>query len=295
MSQYDKRDPKTLYPAPPFPKQEQSLPGAAWKMDPRPDHGEQSYVGKERLQGYRGIVTGADSGIGRAAAIGLSREGADLVLAYLPDEQEDAEAVRDLLEGEGRRAVLFPGDISDEQYCKDLVQKAVDEFGGLDTLVMVAGRMDSNDDILTLDTAAIDSTFKTNIYSLFWLTKAAVPHMEPGSTIVTTGSTQASSPSPDKIDYAVSKGAIKLFTQAIAQQLAPKGIRVNSVAPGPVWTPLQPGSDDAETVSSFGEDSPLGRPGQPAELAAAYVHLVSPESSYQTGSTIAIAGGMPVF
>ena len=295
MSQYDKRDPQSLYPAPPFPKQEQALPGAAWKMDPRPDHGEESYVGKERLTGYRGIVTGADSGIGRAAAIGLSREGADLVLSYLPDEQEDAEAVRDLLVGEGRRAVLFPGDISDEQYCQDLVQKAVDELGGLDTLVMVAGRMDSNEDILTLDTAAIDSTFKTNIYSLFWLTKAAVPHLEPGSTIVTTGSTQASTPSPDKVDYAVSKGAIKIFTQAVAQQLAPKGIRVNSVAPGPVWTPLQPGSDDAETVSSFGEGSPLGRPGQPAELAAAYVHLVSPESSYQTGATIAIAGGMPVF
>lgn len=295
MSQYDKHDPNSLYPAPPFPKQEQSLPGAAWKMDPRPDHGERSYVGKERLTGYRGIVTGADSGIGRAAAIGLSREGADLVLAYLPDEQQDAEEVRDLLESEGRRAVLFPGDISDEQYCKDLVQKAVDELGGLDALVMVAGRMDSNDDILTLDTAAIDSTFKTNVYSLFWLTKAAVPHLEPGSTIVTTGSTQASTPSPDKIDYAVSKGAIKLFTQAVAQQLAPKGIRVNSVAPGPVWTPLQPGSDDAETVSSFGEGSPFGRPGQPAELAAAYVHLVSPESSYQSGSTIAVAGGMPVF
>ena len=295
MSQYDKHDPNSLYPAPPFPEQEQSLPGAAWKMDPRPDHGEQSYVGRERLTGWRGIVTGADSGIGRAAAIGLSREGADLVLSYLPEEQKDAEEVRDLLEGEGRRAVLFPGDISDEQDCQDLVQKAADELGGLDTLVMVAGRMDSNDDILTLDTAAIDSTFKTNIYSLFWLTKAAVPHLEPGSTIVTTGSTQASTPSPDKVDYAVSKGAVKLFTQAVAQQLAPKGIRVNSVAPGPVWTPLQPGSDDAETVSSFGEGSPLGRPGQPAELAAAYVHLVSPESSYQTGSTIAIAGGMPVF
>ncbi len=231
MSQYDKRDPNTLYPAPPYPEQEQSLPGAAWKMDPEPDHGEQSYVGKERLTGYRGIVTGADSGIGRAAAIALSREGADLVLSYLPDEQEDAEQVRDLLEGEGRRAVLFPGDISDEQYCQDLVQKAVDEFGGLDTLVMVAGRMDSNDDILTLSTEHFDSTFKTNIYSLFWLTKAAVPHLEPGSTIVTTGSIQASTPSPDKIDYAVSKGAVKLFTEAVAQQLAPKGIRVNSVAP----------------------------------------------------------------
>lgn len=295
MSQYDKRDPKTLYPAPPFPEQEQSLPGAAWKMEPEPDHGERSYVGKERLTGYRGIVTGADSGIGRAAAIALSREGADLVLSYLPDEQEDAEQVRDLLEGEGRRADLFPGDISDEQYCQDLVQKAVDEFGGLDTLVMVAGRMDSNDDILTLGTEHFDSTFKTNIYSLFWLTKAAVPHLEPGSTIVTTGSIQASTPSPDKIDYAISKSAVKTFTEAVAQQLAPKGIRVNSVAPGPVWTPLQPGSDDAQTVAHFGESSPFGRPGQPAELAAAYVHLVSPESSYQSGSTITIAGGTPAF
>ncbi|OIH92515.1 SDR family oxidoreductase [Curtobacterium sp. MCBA15_001] len=295
MSQYDKRDPNSLYPAPPYPEQEQSLPGAAWKMDPKPDHGETSYVGKERLTGFRGIVTGADSGIGRAAAIALSREGADLVLSYLPDEQEDAEEVRDLLESEGRRAVLVPGDISDEQYCTDLVQKAVDELGGLDTLVMVAGRMESNEDILTLDTQMFDSTFKTNIYSLFWLTKAAIPHLEPGSTIVTTGSIQASTPSPDKIDYAVSKGAIKLFTEAVAQQLAPKGIRVNSVAPGPVWTPLQPGSDDAETVAHFGEQSPFGRPGQPAELGAAYVHLVSPESSYQSGSTITIAGGTPAF
>ncbi|PYY46109.1 SDR family oxidoreductase [Curtobacterium sp. MCBD17_023] len=295
MSQYEKKDPTTLYPVPPFPKQEQSLPGAASKMDPKPDHGEESYVGKGRLEGFRGIVTGADSGIGRAAAIALSREGADLVLSYLPDEQEDAEEVRDLLEGEGRKAVLFPGDISDEQYCIDLVQKGVDELGGLDTLVMVAGRMDSNDDILTLETSMFDSTFKTNIYSLFWLTKAAVPHLEPGSTIVTTGSIQASTPSPDKIDYAVSKGAIKLFTEAVAQQLAPKGIRVNSVAPGPVWTPLQPGSDDAETVSTFGQQSPFGRPGQPAELGAAYVHLVSPESSYQSGSTITIAGGTPAF
>jgi NAD(P)-dependent dehydrogenase (short-subunit alcohol dehydrogenase family) len=295
MSQYEKKDPTTLYPVPPFPEQEQSLPGAAWKMDPKPDHGEDSYVGKGRLEGFRGIVTGADSGIGRAAAIAMSREGADLVLSYLPDEQQDAEEVRDLLEGEGRKAVLFPGDISDEQYCIDLVQHGVDALGGLDTLVMVAGRMDSNDDILTLDTAMFDSTFKTNIYSLFWLTKAAVPHLEPGSTIVTTGSIQASTPSPDKVDYAVSKGAIKLFTEAVAQQLAPKGIRVNSVAPGPVWTPLQPGSDDAETVSTFGQQSPFGRPGQPAELGAAYVHLVSPESSYQSGSTITIAGGTPAF
>ncbi|MFZ7089231.1 SDR family oxidoreductase [Curtobacterium sp. RRHDQ10] len=295
MSQYDKKDPNTLYPAPPYPEQEQSLPGAAYKMDPKPDHGEESYLGLGRLKGFRGIVTGADSGIGRAAAIGLAREGADLVLSYLPDEQEDAEEVRDLLTAEGRKIVLFPGDISDEQYCIDLVQKGVDELGGLDTLVMVAGRMDSNDDILTLDTTMFDSTFKTNIYSLFWLTKAVVPHLEPGSTIVTTGSIQASTPSADKIDYAVSKGAIKLFTEAVAQQLAPKGIRVNSVAPGPVWTPLQPGSDDAETVSTFGQDSPFGRPGQPAELAAAYVHLVSPESSYSSGSTITVAGGTPAF
>ncbi len=270
MSQYEKRDPNSLYPKPPFPKQEQSLPGAAWKMDPEPDHGEQSYVGKERLTGFRGIVTGADSGIGRAAAIAMSREGADLVLSYLPDEQEDAEQVRDLLESEGRKAVLVPGDISDEQYCKDLVQKAVDELGGLDTLVMVAGRMDSNDDILSLTTEHFDSTFKTNIYSLFWLTQAAVPHLEPGSTIVTTGSIQAATPSPDKIDYAISKSAVKTFTEAVAQQLAPKGIRVNSVAPGPVWTPLQPGSDDAETVVALRRAVAV-RPPRPAGRARSRV------------------------
>lgn len=295
MSQYDKTDPVTLYPAPPYPKQEQSLPGAAWKMDPKPDHGETSYVGHQRLKGFRGVVTGADSGIGRAAAIALSREGADLVLGYLPDEQTDAEEVRDLLEGEGRKAILYPGDISDEQYCHDLIQKAVDELGGLDTLVMVAGRMDSNDDILTLTTAAIDATIKTNVYSLFWLSQAAIPHLEPGSSIVTTGSVQGAQPSPDKIDYAVTKGAIGVFTAALAQQLAPKGIRVNSVAPGPFWTPLQPGSDDAETVSTLGQDSPYGRPGQPAEVGAAYVHLVSPESSYTSGTTITIAGAMPAY
>ena len=295
MSQYDKKNPITLYPAPPFPKQEQSLPGAAWKMDPKPDHGEESYVGLGRLKGFRGVVTGADTGIGRAAAIALSREGADLVLSYLPDEQTDAEEVRDLLVSEGRKAILVPGDISDEQYCADLIETAVRELGGLDTLVMVAGRMESNDDILTLTTDAIDSTIKTNVYSLFWLCQAAIPHLEPGSSIVTTGSIQGAQPSPDKIDYAVTKGAIGVFTAALAQQLAPKGIRVNSVSPGPVWTPLQPGSDDAETVSTFGEQAPFKRPGQPAELAAAYVHLVSPESSYTSGATITIAGGTPAF
>ena len=215
------------------------------------------------------------------------------MLSYLPSEQTDAEEVRDLLEGEGRRVVLVPGDISDEQYCKDLVAKAVEELGGLDTLVMVAGRMKSNDDILTLTTEDIDSTIKTNVYSLFWLSQAVIPHLEPGSSIVTTGSVQGTQPSPDKIDYALTKGAIGVFTSGLAQQLAPKGIRVNQVSPGPVWTPLQPGSDDAETVSEFGGQAPFGRPGQPAELAAAYVHLVSPESSYTSGATITIAGAMP--
>ncbi|BDZ51276.1 NAD(P)-dependent oxidoreductase [Frondihabitans sucicola] len=293
MSQYEKKDPIGLYPAPPFPKQDQSLPGRASKMDPKPDHGETSYVGRERLTGFRGIVTGADSGIGRAAAIALSREGADLVLSYLPDEQEDAEEVRDLLEGEGRRAILKPGDLSDEAFCFELVAAAVEELGGLDTLVMVAGHQESHDDILEMTTEGIDNTFKTNIYSLFWLSQAAIPHLEPGSSIVTTGSIQGNTPSPDKLDYAVSKGAIGTFTAALAQQLAPKGIRVNSVAPGPIWTPLQPASGDPETVSHFGEGSPYGRPGQPAELGAAYVHLVSPESSYTSGTTITIAGATP--
>jgi NAD(P)-dependent dehydrogenase (short-subunit alcohol dehydrogenase family) len=293
MSQLEKKDPITLYPAPPFPLQDQSLPGLARDMEPKPDHGETSYVGTGRLKGFRGIVTGADSGIGRAAAIALSREGADLALTYLPDEQADAEEVRDLLEGEGRRAVLIPGDISDEAFCRDLVSQAVEALGGLDTLVMVAGHQESHDDILEMTTDGIDNTFKTNIYSLFWLSQAVIPHLEPGSTIVTTGSIQGNSPSPDKLDYATSKGAIGVFTAGLAQQLAKKGIRVNSIAPGPIWTPLQPASGDPETVSHFGEDSPYGRPGQPAELGAAYVHLVSPESSYTSGTTITIAGATP--
>lgn len=295
MSQYDKKDPISLYPIPPFPKQDQSLPGRASKMDPKPDHGEDSYVGHDRLAGFRGIVTGADSGIGRAAAIALSREGADLVLTYLPEEQADAEEVRDLLEGEGRRAILKPGDLSEEAFCFDLVATAVEEFGGLDTLVMVAGHQESHPDILEMTTEGIDNTFKTNLYSLFWLSQAAIPHLEPGSSIVTTGSIQGNTPSPDKIDYAMSKGAIGPFTAALAQQLASKGIRVNSIAPGPIWTPLQPASQDPERVSHFGEDSPYGRPGQPAEVGAAYVHLVSPESSYTSGTTITIAGATPSY
>lgn len=295
MSQLEKKDPISLYPAPPFPEQTQELPGLASAMSPKPDHGEQSYVGTGRLTGFRGIVTGADSGIGRAAAISLSREGADLVLTYLPDEQSDAEEVRDLLEGEGRKAVLVPGDISDEKFCFDLVERAVAELGGLDTLVMVAGHQESNEDILQMTTEALDNTFKTNIYSLFWLSQAVIPHLEPGSTIVTTGSIQGNQPSPDKLDYAVSKGAIGVFTAALAQQLAPKGIRVNSVAPGPIWTPLQPASQAGERVAQFGGESPYGRPGQPAELGSAYVYLVSPESSYTSGTTITIAGATPAY
>ncbi|MBS3178688.1 MULTISPECIES: SDR family oxidoreductase [unclassified Pseudoclavibacter] len=295
MSHYEKKNPLDLYPKPPFPEQEQQLPGLARKMTPRPDHGEESYVGLGRLKGFRGIVTGGDSGIGRAAAIALSREGADLALNYLPSEQADAEEVRDLLVREGRKVVLLPGDISDEQFCRDLVERAVAELGGLDTLVMVAGHQESNGDITTMTTASIDQTMKTNVYSLFWLTQAALPHLEPGSSIVTTGSIQGAEPSPDKLDYALTKGAIGVFTAGLAQQLAPKGIRVNSIAPGPIWTPLQPASSDGETVAHFGEQAPYGRPGQPAELGAAYVHLVSPESSYTSGATITIAGGTPAF
>lgn len=295
MSQLDKKDPISLYPKPPFPKQEQSIPGLASAMQPKPDHGETSYVGSGRLKGFRGLVTGADSGIGRAAAISMSREGADLVLNYLPDEQSDAEEVRDLLESEGRKAVLIPGDISDEQFCFHLVGRAVEALGGLDALVMVAAHQEVSEDILDMKTESLEATFKTNIYSLFWLSQAAIPHLEPGSSIVTTGSIQGAQPSPNKLDYAVSKGAIGVFTAALAQQLAPKGIRVNSVAPGPVWTPLQPASSDGETVSQFGSQAPYGRPGQPAELGAAYVHLISPESSYTSGTTITIAGATPAY
>jgi len=288
------RDPTTAYAQPEMPQQDQSAPGLASEMGPTPDHGEDTYVGYGRLTDRVAVVTGADSGIGRAAAIAYAREGADVVLSYLPSEEQDARQVVALVEAAGRRAVTVPGDLSHEQANVELVERAMSELGRIDVLTVVAGKQTAVDDIADLTTEQFDETFRTNVHALFWVTKAAVPHMEPGSSIITTTSVQAYQPSPNLLDYASTKSAINAYTKALAGQLAPKGIRVNAVAPGPFWTPLQvSGGQPPEARPEFGAQTPLARAGQPAELAAAYVHLACPESSYTTGSTYSSTGGMP--
>jgi len=285
-------DPTTAYPRPPFPKQQQPWPGLTSKMDPRPDHGETTYRGSGRFQGRKALLTGGDSGIGRAAAIAFAREGADVAINYLPAEEPDAQEVAKLIRDAGRKAVLIPGDIKDEAFCQQLVERAVRELGGLDTLVNNAARQFSRDSILDITTAEFDETYKTNVYAMFWITKAAVPHLKAGSAIINTASVNAYDPSENLLDYASTKGAIMIFSKGLAKQLAPKGIRVNAVAPGPFWTPRQvTGGQPADKLPQFGADSPMGRPGQPAELAGIYVLLASPESSYSTGQVFAAVGG----
>ena len=292
--QYALQNPVTQYPQPPFPEQQQQGPGLASEMDPKPDHGEDSYRGTGRLEGRKALITGADSGIGRAVAIAYAREGADVVLSYLPAEEKDAQEVVSLIEKAGRRAVAVPGDLVEEAYCTSLVATAVEALGGLDIVVNVGGKQQTNDDLTTLTTEQFDETYKTNVYSLFWITKAALPHLKPGAAIITTSSVQAYTPSPTLVDYASTKAAINNFSKGLAGQLAPKGIRVNIVAPGPVWTPLQTaGGQPADALPDFGAQTPMGRPGQPAELAGAYVFLASAESSYVVGETLAVTGGMP--
>jgi len=286
------RDPKELYPKPPFKKQQQEWPGLAGRMTPKPDHGETTYKGNNRLQGRKALITGGDSGMGRGAAIAYAREGADVAISYLPAEEADAREVAALIKAAGRKAVLLPGDIRDEAFCKKLVNDAVKELGGLDILVSNAGRQHAFDSILDLTTEQFDWTMKTNLYAMFWITKAAVPHMPPGSAIIVTASVQAYDPSPNLLDYAQTKAAQVAFTKALAKQLADKGIRVNAVAPGPVWTPLQvTGGQKPEDLEKFGADSPLKRPGQPGELAPTYVVLAAAESSYTTGQVYGVAGG----
>jgi hypothetical protein len=293
-SQYDQVDPTSKYPAPPQPEQAQPAPGLAGAMDPKPDHGEDSYVGSGRLTGRKAVITGADSGIGRAVAIAFAREGADVVLSYLPFEEPDADEVRQLVEDAGRKAVTVPGDLSTEEGNLELVRRAVEELGRIDVLVAVAGKQVFVDDIADLTTEQFDQTFKTNVYGLFWLTKAALPHMPAGGSIITTSSVQAYTPSPGLLDYASTKSAINTFSKALAQQVAAKGIRVNVVAPGPFWTALQvSGGQPPEKIPDFGAQSELGRVGQPAELAGAYVYLATGESSYTTGSTLSVTGGSP--
>ena len=273
------------------PEQGQSHPGTEADLRPPADHGEQSYRGSGRLEGRRALITGGDSGIGRAVAIAFAREGADVVLSYLPEEEDDARETARWVEQAGRRAVLAPGDITDEQHCLALVQRTVDELGGIDLLVNNAACQMAQDGIESISTEQLDRVMKTNVYALFWLSKAAVPHLRPGSSILNTSSIQAYEPSPTLLDYATTKAAIVNFTRGLAQELAPKGVRVNTVAPGPIWTPLIPATMPGDEVEDFGSDTPLGRVAQPAEVAPAFVFLASAESSYITGERIGVAGG----
>jgi len=280
------------HPKPPFPSQKQPMPGATELMQPRPDHGETSYKGSGRLAGMKAVITGGDSGIGRAVAIAYAREGADLLISYL-SESDEAEQVKKLVEAEGRKAVLVPGDITNPAHCRALIAKAVDELGGVDILVNNAAHQATFKDISDISDEEWDLTFRTNIHAMFYLTKAAVPHMKPGSAIINTASVNSDMPNPMLLAYATTKGAIQNFTGGLAQLLAEKGIRANAVAPGPIWTPLIPSTMPDEAVKSFGSQTPMKRPGQPAELATAYVMLADPLSSYVSGTTIAVTGGRP--
>ncbi|KNY20738.1 SDR family oxidoreductase [Methylobacterium sp. ARG-1] len=285
-------NPATEYPKPPFQDQEQPWPGLASRMNPRPDHGETSYKGSERLAGRRALLTGADSGIGRAAAIAFAREGADVAFNYLPQEEEDAREVVDLIRKAGRKAVPLPGDIRNKAFCRKLVADAARELGGLDILVNNAVYQKAANSIDEISDEDFEQTFTTNVYAMFWITKAALAHLQPGSAIVNTSSVNAYEPGESLIDYAATKAAIANFSKGLAKQLAPKGIRVNAVAPGPIWTPLQvSGGKLPHTLPHFGADTPMGRPGQPAELAGIYVLLASNEASYSTGQVFGAVGG----
>ena len=280
------------YPKPPFSTPKQPMPGSTAAMQPRPDHGETSYKGSGRLAGMRAVITGGDSGIGRAVAIAYAREGADLLISYL-DETEDANEVKALVEKEGRKAVLVPGNIADPAHCRALIDRAVKELGGIDILVNNAAHQATFADIGAITDDEWEMTFKVNLHAMFFLTKAAVPHMKPGSSIINTASVNSDMPNPMLLAYATTKGAIQNFTGGLAQMLAEKGIRANAVAPGPIWTPLIPSTMPDDSVKNFGSQTPMKRPGQPAELATAYVMLADPLSSYVSGTTIAVTGGKP--
>jgi NAD(P)-dependent dehydrogenase (short-subunit alcohol dehydrogenase family) len=286
------RDPRTQYPRPPFKHQTQAWPGLASRMEPRPDHGETSYVGSGRLQGRKALITGGDSGMGRAAAIAFAREGADVAIGYLPEEEEDAREVIALITQAGRKGVALPGDIRTESVCQQLVADAAAQLGGLDILVNNAAFQHTVPQIEDLSSEQFDRTFKTNVYAPFWITKAALTHLPAGAAIINTASIQAYESSQCLLDYAQSKACNVAFTHALAKQLAERGIRVNAVAPGPIWTPLQPaGGQPPDALPQFGAKTPLGRPGQPAELAGVYVNLAASDSAYTTGEVYGVAGG----
>ncbi|MGO4741293.1 SDR family oxidoreductase [Bosea sp. 2KB_26] len=285
-------DPTTKYPKPPFAKQSQPWPGLARKMNPRPDHGEKSYKGSGRLIGRKALITGGDSGMGRAAAIAYAREGADVAINYHPDEEPDAREVIELIKAEGRMAIALPGDLRSAEFCAKLVGDAVAALGGLDIVVSNAARQQTRASVLDISNDDFDATMKTNIYAPFWIIKAALPHLKPGSCIIGTTSEQATNPSADLYDYAQTKAATTSYVMSLAKQLGPKGIRVNGVAPGPIWTPLQvSGGATEEKLQKFGGMSALGRPGQPAELASIYVQLAANDASFTTGGIYGANGG----
>ncbi len=289
------QDPRTIYPGPPSKFEIQPAPATEQAMAEKPDCGELSYKGSGRLAGRKALLTGADSGIGRAAAIAFAREGADVAIGYLPEEEADAKEVARYIQEAGRKAVLLPGDISQESFCEKLVADAISQLGGLDILVNNAGKMGKTESILETSTERFDSLMKTNVYSLFWITKAAVPHLKPGSSIINTTSVQGYDPSANIFDYAMTKAAIANFTKGLSEPLMEKhGIRINGVAPGPIWTPLQEADGSEEKLKKLGSSTPYKRPGQPVELAPVYVLLASQEGSYITGEIYGVTGGMGV-
>jgi len=295
MSHLTLQDPRTQYPKPPFPKQKQPEPGLALKMDPEPDHGETSYEGSGRLAGRKALITGGDSGIGKAVAIAYMREGADVAINYLESEQPDVDKLKEVFKKDGKELICIPGDITNQQFCTDLINTAVNKLGGLDALVLNAGKQIYVEDFDDLTPEQFDKTYKTNIYAPFWMLKAASKHLKPGATVIITSSIQAYQPSGGLVDYVPTKAAEKAFVQALGGQwIASKGVRVNAVAPGPIWTPLQPSKGQPiEKVAEFGTQVPIERPGQPAELAPVYVFLASQESSYVIGETYGVTGGNP--
>jgi NAD(P)-dependent dehydrogenase (short-subunit alcohol dehydrogenase family) len=285
------KNPVTRYPSDDFPRQEQDQPGLTNLTEPTPDHGEKSYIGTGKLAGMRALITGGDSGIGRAVAIAFAREGADVAISYLPEEEEDAADTSHWIEQAGRTALRLPGNVRSEAECTSLVDEVVSGLSGVDILVLNAAYQQNRDGLENIPTEELERVFDTNLYAPLWIARAAIPHLKPGSSIITTSSIQAFNPSPQLIDYAMTKAAQVAFTKALAQQLGARGIRVNAVAPGPIWTPLIPATSWPDKVPTFGQDTPLGRAGQPAELAPAYVFLASPESSYVSGAVLPVTGG----
>lgn len=291
-TQHKMQDPRKQYPVMDIPPQTQPEPGLDAELRPQADHGYESYVGSGRLSGRKALITGGDSGIGRAVAVAYAREGAAVALSYLPSEQADVEEVADIITRDGGTVVLLPGDLTDESYARGLPAKAVEALGGLDIVVNNAGKQVFNDDITTLSTQQMVDTFTVNVYAMVWIIQEALEYLQPGASIINTTSIQATMPSPGLIDYAATKGAILNLTRGLSQQLTPKGIRVNGVAPGPIWTPLQPSHGQSEEkLIKFGDNTPLGRAGQPAEVAPVYVFLASQESSYISGEVVGVTGG----